>query len=120
MVVEDHPGDLTLTRRMLGHKYQLHCEIIPVGDLASALVQLQFGVDVILLDLNLPDSSGLDTVRRIRDRAPRTPIIVFTGLGDTFTAQQVRQTGAQEYLLKGETNRQALIDAITRHIGHEE
>ncbi len=116
LVVEDHPGDLTLIRRMLGHKSLLHCEIIPARDLSSALTQLQYGIDIILLDLNLPDSRGLDTVRRIRDRDLDTPIIVFTGLTEPVTESEVRSTGAQEFLQKGETDPQTLVNAITRHL----
>jgi len=69
-------------------------------------------VDIILLDLGLPDATGLDAVRRARAAAPRTPLVVLTGLDDETLATQALQEGAGDYLLKGLIHSRSLLRSL--------
>jgi serine phosphatase RsbU (regulator of sigma subunit) len=81
--------------------------------LADGLVQASRGeADVILLDLNLPDSAGLDTFRVIYRHALKTPIVVLSGQDDVALALDAVALGAQDYLPKGEANRSSLVRSI--------
>jgi DNA-binding response OmpR family regulator len=62
------------------------------------------GIDIILLDLGLPDSQGLDTLRRVRDHAGEVPIVVLTMLDNEETGLNALKEGAQDYLVKGQMN----------------
>jgi diguanylate cyclase (GGDEF)-like protein len=115
LLVEDNPGDARLIREMLagpayfGATYQLaHAE-----KLARAT---QMGsnehCDVILLDLNLPDSSGLETLASLNETFPEIPIIVLTGLNDAELTLQSVQHGAQDYVTKEECTSQLLARVI--------
>jgi anti-anti-sigma factor len=70
------------------------------------------GIDIVLLDLSLPDSSGIDTFLAARTAAPGVPIVVLTGLDDEVIAATALQRGAQDYLVKGEVNQDWLCRAI--------
>ena len=85
LLIEDEPVDAELVRRSLAGSGmpRLHC----APSLAAGLDRLaQGGVDVVLLDLNLPDSRGVDTVLRLREQDLRTPVVAFTTRGDDDTA----------------------------------
>src|SRR5580704_8851653 len=71
-------------------------------------------VDIVLLDMGLPDGHGLDTVRRAHAAAPGVPLIVLTGLDDEALADQAMKEGAQDYLIKGQIENRALPRAL-RH-----
>ena len=62
------------------------------------------GVSVILLDLNLPDSKGLDTLRSVKDKTPETPVIIFTGTDDDATMAEALECGACNFLKKANIN----------------
>ena len=70
------------------------------------------GVDVIVLDLNLPDATGLETLVRLREAAPDAASIVLTGRDDQFLATQALNLGAQDYLVKGNFNTELLVRAV--------
>jgi signal transduction histidine kinase len=72
------------------------------------------GVDIVLLDMGLPDGHGLDTVRRVHAAAPSVPVIVLTGLDDETLAAEAMKEGAQDYLIKGQIENRALPRAL-RH-----
>jgi signal transduction histidine kinase len=82
------------------------------------------GVDVVLLDMGLPDGHGLDTLRRARAAAPDVVMIVLTGLDDEVLAAEAIKEGAQDYLIKGQIENRALPralrHAIERHRLHAE
>ncbi|MCM1984918.1 sensor histidine kinase [Lyngbya confervoides] len=111
LLVEDNRADAYLLRKLLVQETQIqltHCE-----DLRAALHSLdQHCFDAILLDLSLPDSSGLETVKAIQQANPETPILVLTGLDDEAVAIAALREGAQDYLPKGELQRSWLIRAI--------
>jgi len=70
------------------------------------------GIDVVLLDLGLPDSQGLDTLGEVRAQAPAEPIVVLTGLDDEALALQAVRQGAQDYLVKGDLDNKVLWRAV--------
>jgi two-component system sensor histidine kinase UhpB len=81
--------------------------------LSAGLQRLAVGnIDVVLLDLSLPDSQGLDTVATVRAQAPHVPIIVMTGRDDEALAVKIVRQGAQDYLVKGQVDQRSLKKAI--------
>ena len=84
-----------------------------VGDLSTGLARLTDEVfDVILLDLNLPDSDGLNTLIAVHEHQPDIPIVVQTGLDDEEIATQAVQSGAQDYLIKWRMDDSLLVRSI--------
>ena len=84
-----------------------------VGNMSEAEKCLaEHPVDIILLDLGLPDSQGLDAVRRAHAAAPRVPLVVLTGLDDESLAGNALQVGAQDYLIKGQIETKGLLRAL--------
>ena len=113
LLIEDNPGDVRLLREMLreegSHKTRL--TLVPsLGDAEKHLAN--HDVDVILLDLGLPDAQGLDAVRRARAAAPRVPLVVLTGRDDESLALQALKEGAQDYLVKGQIETRGLLRAL--------
>jgi len=101
LIVEDNPADRLLIKEYIAEKQRKSCNIQEAECLQAALDLLpHYDFDVILLDLQLPDSSGVDTVRKIIGEVPETAVIVLTGLQDEDTALQSVRYGAQEYLEK--------------------
>jgi len=116
LLVEDNPGDARLIVEMLREASD-EFDLQQVDSLKSALDQLgRVAVDVVLLDLGLPDSQGLDTFERVRrgGGAVDKPIIVISGLDDETVALEAVRAGAQDYLLKGQIEGRALARVI-RH-----
>ncbi len=112
LVVEDDDAD-----------YEIVCALLRQADsgrfITTRCCTLQEGLDavgietdVILLDLLLPDSRGLDTFTRMRDHAPHIPVILLTGMSDEALGMQAVQGGAQDYLIKGEFDGRLLARAI--------
>ena len=87
LLVEDNPGDTRLIRTLLTEVHAQDFDLHDVDSLAEALQYLAVEqIDVILLELSLPDSQGLDTFFHLHDTSPKLPIIVLTGLDDTTIA----------------------------------
>ena len=83
LLIEDNPGDARLIREMLARTQDVQFDLECVEQLAEGLEYLASkGTDVILLDLSLPDSWGLDTFLKVQARAGQAPIIVLTGTKD--------------------------------------
>ena len=113
LLVEDNSADARLLHETLKDITKNKFELTHIQSLSEAIVQLaEHNFDAILLDLFLPDSQGLETVERILSAAPALPIIVLTGLKDESTGIQAVRKGAQDYLIKGQTNSDLLIRAI--------
>ncbi len=111
LVIEDNPADVALIRELLWD--QPSFQFVHAGDLASALTLLQEGgIGFILLDLGLPDSQGVDTVRTVKLHAPDIPLVVLTGLDDEETGVLALQEGAQDYLVKGRMTDASLVRSI--------
>jgi two-component system, cell cycle sensor histidine kinase and response regulator CckA len=102
LLVEDNPGDARLILELLREASAYEFDMERVDGLEAALDRLgRAGVDVVLLDLGLPDSQGLETFRRARQGAPDEPIVVISGLNDEEVALEAVRSGAQDYLVKG-------------------
>jgi two-component sensor histidine kinase len=115
LLVEDNPGDVRLLREMFSTERPESYEITQLPRLGLALNHLaKGGVDIVLLDLGLPDGDGLDTVRRVRKLAPQVPLIVLTGRDDDAAVAEAMLEGAQDYLVKGQIETRALPRAL-RH-----
>ncbi len=119
LVIEDEPGDAYLIRQHLlerGETFLVHLADSLAG--ARVLIDEQgLRPDVVLLDLNLPDSSGTATVERCR-LLVEAPIVVLTGLDDVLATQVAIQSGAEDYLTKGgdaSALRRAVRYAMLRH-----
>ncbi len=120
LLVEDNPGDARLIREMMGELPNSRPKLTWVDSLTRGLVALnQDPFDVLLLDLSLPDSTGLDTVVRFRREAPNVPIVVLSGLDDEATATEAVHYGAQDYLLKGELDGRQLLRAMRYAVERE-
>jgi len=120
LLIEDNPGDADLIVEMLESSEATKFEFHSVETLYDGSRRLAAkDIDVILLDLGLPDSQGLTTLRRMRTLAPVVPIVVMTGWGDAEISPWAMEAGAQGYLIKGEMNERvltrAILDAIQRY-----
>src|SRR5436190_9612146 len=120
LVVEDSPTDALLLREALTDERGTQFRTAHAEPFADALRQIQEQrFDLILLDLGLPDSQGLETFARMHDHAPTIPLIVLTALDDDTLAVQAVKEGAQDFLTKGRVDRYWLVrnirHALERH-----
>jgi diguanylate cyclase (GGDEF)-like protein/PAS domain S-box-containing protein len=115
LLVEDNPADVRLLREMFHEQSSHRTEVTQVETMGQAEKHLAGGaVDIILLDLGLPDAQGLESIRRTRAVAPRVPLVVLTALDDESMAAQALQEGVQDYLIKGQIDARGLLRAL-RH-----
>jgi signal transduction histidine kinase len=115
LLVEDSAGDARLLREMFRTEKPGSFVLTHVERMSDAIGHLaKGGMDIVLLDLGLPDGHGLDTVRRAQAAAPGVPLIVLTGLDDEALAARAMKEGAQDYLIKGQIENRALPRAL-RH-----
>jgi diguanylate cyclase (GGDEF)-like protein/PAS domain S-box-containing protein len=113
LLVEDNHGDARLLREMLNEEGSHDTELTRVECMSEADRHLgEREVDIILLDLGLPDAQGLGAVRRAHAAAPRIALVVLTGLDDESLAAQALQEGAQDYLIKGQIDTRGLLRAL--------
>jgi diguanylate cyclase (GGDEF)-like protein/PAS domain S-box-containing protein len=109
LLVEDNAGDARLLKEMFREQGADHVEMTNVVSMVQAEAHLaKSAVDIILLDLGLPDVQGLDAIRRAHAAAPRIPLVVLTGLDDELLSAQSLQEGAQDYLIKGQIDARSL------------
>ncbi|MDY6954894.1 MAG: response regulator, partial [Thermodesulfobacteriota bacterium] len=110
LVIEDDQQYGSLIKRILERKEGPSFHVTWVDALSPGLERLaRGGVDVVLLDLTLPDSRGLDTFRKANAEAPEVAIVILTGQDDQGLATTALQEGAQDYLVKGQSEK-ALLD----------
>lgn len=115
LLVEDNPGDVRLMREMFATERPGSYEITHLPRLGLALNHLaRGGVDIVLLDLGLPDGDGLEIVRRVRKLAPQVPLVVMTGRDDDNIVAEAMLEGVQDFLVKGQIETRALPRAL-RH-----
>jgi signal transduction histidine kinase/CheY-like chemotaxis protein len=113
LLVEDNPGDADLIVEMLPRDESTQFEVEVVARLAEALNRIgKERFDIILLDLGLPDSAGLGTLRAMQRQAAELPIVVLTGISDERMALAAIQEDAQDYLVKGQLGKQHLLRSI--------
>ena len=114
-IVDDNPGDRALIRRILRASVTEPLHIEEAWNLDDTLERLRKGgIDLLLLDLNLPGSRGVETVTRVRAVSPDLPIIVVTGFEDQEIAAQVVGQGAQGHMVKGTFDSRVLGSEIRR------
>ena len=113
LLIEDNPGDARLIRELLSEAQTITFVTENADRLSTGLARLaQGGIDAVLLDLSLPDSQGLETLEALRSKEPDVPVLVLTGLDDERTGLKAVRRGAQEYLVKGQTEAALLIRSI--------
>lgn len=113
LVVEDNPGDLFLLEELLRGSSLPIKRLIKVTSASDARAALQKEeVNVVLLDLSLPDSNGLQSYEMVDEYAKAVPIVVLTGLIDMEVALETMASGAQDYLIKGEFDEKLLDKSI--------
>ncbi|HUU31326.1 MAG TPA: diguanylate cyclase [Phycisphaerae bacterium] len=113
LLIEDSPGDARLIREFLAENGGGCFHLEWAERLEEGLRHLDAGqVDLVLLDLSLPQSAGLDTLAAVLAHAPRIPTIVLTGLDDEAVAVEAVRRGAQDYLVKGQLDSRLLVRAV--------
>jgi signal transduction histidine kinase len=116
LLIEDSPADVRAIEKMLVEAAAFRpstFKLVHASSLASGLARLVNTVfDVILLDLTLPDSQGINTISSVRSLAPKVPIITMTDVEDELLAIEAMQQGTQDYLVKGKVNGNSLARAI--------
>lgn len=113
LIVEDNPGDARLIEIMLHDCPQFDFRCKKADRLSFALDAIsESAFDVVLLDLALPDSFGLETFTKAKEATPQTPIVVLTGNDDETIALSAVREGAQDYIVKGQFDEKQLVRAI--------
>lgn len=135
LLVEDNPGDARYIQEMFKEAGELSQRVVAqrAGEVAEQSVESSHGnpsithvtrladglerlgeesFDVVLLDLNLPDSNGLDTIDTLRRETTSVPVLVLTGVRDRKTGLEALQQGAEEYLVKDEVNADLLVRSV--------
>ena len=115
LLVEDNPGDARLVRESLNDGLPGHFMVQVTESLEQALEALRTAVDevdVVLLELSLPDSQGLETYRAVHAQCPSVPILVLSGLNDESIALKAVNEGAQDFLRKSRVDGELLPRAI--------
>jgi response regulator RpfG family c-di-GMP phosphodiesterase len=113
LLIEDNPGDARLIQEMLSEDSHHVFELVHANQLSKGFECLeQSSVDVILLDLGLPDSQGIDTLNALLSKTQQISIIVQTGLADEELALKAVKAGAQDYLIKGQIDSRLLSRSI--------
>lgn len=120
LLVEDNPGDAILFREYVKDFTFFKVDLHNAGSLAEAFAIEKKDFDVVLLDLTLPDSQGLDSLQKVIANFPDIPIVILTGLNDTDVAKSAVRLGAQDYLLKGRIDELLLEKTITYAIERTE
>ena len=115
LVVEDSEGDARLLREMFNENPANTIVMTHVGSMKEAEKHLaEYEVDIVLLDLGLPDSQGLEAVRRAHVATRDIPLVILSGLDDERLAVEALHEGAQDYLIKGQIDSRGLMRAL-RH-----
>jgi diguanylate cyclase (GGDEF)-like protein len=113
LLIEDNPGDARLIEEMIREDPAAPFTLVCVDRLSSALEHLTTSeAALVLLDLSLPDSIGLDTFTRVYAHSPAVPIIVLTGNDDQKIALAAVKGGAQDYLVKSRLDRELLLRSM--------
>ena len=113
LLIEDDSAVTDLIPEILSREREVQFDTVCADRLQAGLETLaQRKIDIILLDLSLPDSQGLETFAKLRDQMLNIPLIILTGLGDRNLAIRTIQEGAQDYLIKIELENHLLVRSI--------
>lgn len=120
LLIEDNPGDVRLLRELFAQTADRQFTLTDVGRLDAGIRCLSESlIDVILLDLSLPDSQGIETLTKMHAAAHGIPIVLMTGLEDDELGLHLIQAGAQDYLIKGQTSAPLLARALRYAVGRK-
>lgn len=120
LLIEDEPVSAGIALRML-KEAGLGADVRAHAALAAGLKELAAGgTDIVLLDLGLPDSQGLETVKAVCGKFPGLPVVVMTGTEDEALAAEALKDGAQDYLIKGQFGERELRRTINYALEREE
>ena len=122
LLVEDNPIDVRLIEKLLRAGEGTPFDLESADCLSKALERLDSGgVDIVLLDLGLPDSQGMDTFLKLHEHLPKMPVVILTNLDDEELAKKAVRKGAQDFLSKGKTNGDwlawSIVCAVERQLG---
>src|SRR5579872_6765704 len=121
LLVEDNLGDARLLYEGMEEALPGQFQMTHVRRLSETLEYLwEKSCNVVLLDLGLPDSHGLETLVLVRAQSPDVPIVVLTGFQDEEIGEQALQAGAQDYLVKGQADSKLLGRAMRYAIARKE
>ncbi|MEJ2696693.1 MAG: response regulator [Candidatus Sulfobium sp.] len=113
LIIEDDPTDAELLRRFLSRAGDICFDTEHADRMSSGIDFLgKKDFDIVISDLGLPDSLGVETFVKLHQLYPETPMIVLTGLDDQETALKAVQGGAQDYLVKGKIDTNLLVRSI--------
>jgi two-component system, cell cycle response regulator len=113
LLLEDNPGDARLLREMFSQESPDSYHLTHLSRMSDAEIHLaKGGVDIVLLDMGLPDGHGLELLRRARAAAPGAAIIVLTGFDDEALRSEAIKQGAQDYLIKGQIENHAFVRVL--------
>ena len=114
LLIEDDLGDVELIQILLreSENWTATLKNVPTLREGIALLQEEEEIDVVLLDLSLPDEYGLETFCQLHSQFPLLPIVVLTGNSDDQVAMQALEAGAQDYLVKGEFSGRLLVRSM--------
>ena len=113
LIIEDNPGDARLVQEALKGTSDPAYRVEWAEGLSIGLARLaDGGIDVLLLDLGLPDSQGLATLQLVRDLAPEVPVVVLSGDDDEQLAMEAVREGAQDYLVKSHADHYLLTRSL--------
>lgn len=113
LLVEDDPDDVWVMRNLLSDRWDEPYDMVQVELLSAAVERCEEDrFDVILLDLSLPDSNGLETFFAMYAHADGVPIVVLSGQSDETVAVKAVQAGAEDYIVKGQINDRMLVRSI--------
>lgn len=114
LLIEDNPGDVRLIKEMLAEATGTRLKLTHFATTLAAGLEIIDGgeVELVLLDMTLPDSSGIETFTRAHEHAPLVPYIVLSGLDDEELAERTVHEGAQDYLVKGRIDSQLLARSM--------
>ncbi len=113
LLVEDNPADARLIQETIAEGGDNSIRIECVDRLSAGIEKLQGnGIDLVLLDLSLPDSQGLETLEEVFGHSPEIPIVILTGNNDEEAAGRALHQGAQDYLIKGQVDGNLLKRSI--------
>src|SRR3954470_2054773 len=113
LLVEDNPTDALIVREELAHAPDVRFAMMHVSTARAAVAKLKESrCDVVLLDLGLPDSDGLQAFETLHRIAPKVPILILSGRADEDLAIRAVHAGAEDYLVKGRADESGLARAI--------
>lgn len=120
LMVDDNPLDLEFIRILMSQVPGLRFSWASVETLTSGLARIESGVyDLLILDLNLPDASGMDGLAAVRGIAPDLPVVVVSGVTDPLVEQDVLDFGGDAFISKVGISAEAFNEALTRVLGLE-